>query len=335
MSRLFDFATPKSESEKQFEAFLRRGVPRDDAAYFGMKQATPEQWKAMVQSNEVSGGFLVPEAFADAVLRKLEAVSPVRQVVRSLTTSGPAINQPVRSGIQTAQRVTETQDRSSLATNVTFGLESIPVHEMLANTVISRAALEDAKYDVEAELANSAAQSFALLESSEFISGDGVGEMHGLNITTSIPAANLATCADSSGHLVTPDDIQKLAKAMPNQYLPGAKLIINPTLLLTLRGVKATSGNTYLAPVLDTSDTFMGLPVVPMPSLPDNATPAASRVVAYLIHPLAFTLVTRQEMVVQRLNEKFAELGQIGFYFFARNGGQVVLPAAVARLTTA
>jgi HK97 family phage major capsid protein len=86
---------------------------------------------------------------------------------------------------------------------------------------------------------------------------------------------------------------------------------------------------------MDSPGTFMGIPVTLVPDLADNATPAAGNVVAYFIHPLAYAVVVREDVVVQRLVERFADIGQIGFSIYSRTGGQLVLPEAVARLTTA
>ena len=218
----------------------------------------------------------------------------------------------------------------------TFKLEQVSVHEMYAFTKVSRANLADSHFPLDQELASGAAAAFALLEGTEFITGNGVGCMLGLNSATNIPAANLVACADSSGHLVTTDDILKLVyKSMGAQYIAGGRLLLNPKMLGTLRALRATSGNGYLAPVVDSPNTFLGIPVTLMPDLADNATPAASNVVAYFLNPLAYAVVVRQDVVVQRAVEMYAEQGMVGFYLYTRTGGQLVLPEAVARLTTA
>jgi HK97 family phage major capsid protein len=299
-----------------------------------------DQWldehKAMTLANDTTGGFLAAPEFSADLVRAMQNASPVRQVATVRLTGGTGALVPVRSGIQTASRVSESATRVSTSGDETFKLDTVPVHEMYTFSLISRANLADSQYDLAAELVNGASQAFGLLEGSEFITGDGNGKFLGLNAASNTPAANLVACADSSGHLVTPEDILKLVyKSMGAQYIPGARLLLNPKLLGTLRAVKASSGNTFMAPVMDTPGTFMGIPVTLIPDLEDNTTPAASHIVAYFMNPLAYRVVVREEVVVQRLVERFADTGGIGFMVYSRTGGQLVLPDAVARLTTA
>jgi HK97 family phage major capsid protein len=292
--------------------------------------------KAMSLANDSTGGYAASNEFASDIMRAMQAISPVRQVVRVVPISGgTGLNQPIRTGIQTAVRVRETEDRTANASDLAFKLAGIPVHEMMASTVISRALLADSKYPLDAELADAASRAFALLEGTEFIKGDGVGEMLGLDNST-LPTANVLACADSSGHLVAPDDILKLAyNVMPAQYLANARLLLHPRVLGALRLAKATTGNTFLAGVQDSPFTICGLPHTLLPDMESNETPAAGKAVAYLLNPAAYTVTARQELTVMRIDLLLAQSGQILFYIFQRTGGQVVLGDAIARLKTA
>ncbi len=308
---------------------MRDSIPMADDAWM-------QSHKAMTQADDTTGGYGASPEFANDILRAMQNASPVRQVVTVHTTGGRGFLQPVRTGIQTAVRVGETATRVITSGDMTFKLEQVPFHEMYAFTKISRANLADSQYPLDAELVSGAAASFALLEGTEFITGDGNGKFMGLNNAGNIPAANLITCGDSSGHLVATDDIIKLCyKSIAAPYIAGARLLVNPKMLGTLRALKAASGTSYLAPVMVSPNTFMGIPVSLMPDLADNATPAAGNVVAYFLNPLAYAVVVRQDVVVQRAVQQYAEQGFVGYYIFSRTGGQVVLGDAVARLTTA
>jgi HK97 family phage major capsid protein len=292
--------------------------------------------KAMSEADGTLGGYAASNEFSADILRLMQNASPIRQVVTVHPIGGTGMMQPVRAGIQTASRVSETGTRVATSGDMTFRLEQVSVHEMMAFTKVSRADLADSHFPLDAELASGAAAAFALLEGTEFITGNGVGCMLGLNNASNIPAANLVTCADSSGHLVATDDIIKLCyKSIAAPYIAGGRLLLHPTLLGTLRALRATSGNTYLAPVMDSPNTFMGIPVTLIPDLATNATPAAGNIVAYFLNPMAYAVVVRQDIVVQRAVEMYAEQGLVGFYIYTRTGGQIVLPEAVARLTTA
>jgi HK97 family phage major capsid protein len=53
------------------------------------------------------------------------------------------------------------------------------------------------------------------------------------------------------------------------------------------------------------------------------------------MNPLAYSIVDRTDIVVQRLDQIQAQTGQVVFYVWKRFGGQVVAPEAMARLITA
>lgn len=292
--------------------------------------------KAMNETDSTLGGYLASPEFSADILRAMQTASPVRQVVTLHPSGGLGMMQPVRAGIQTAARTGETATRVATSGDMSFKLEQVPVHEMYTFTKVSRADLADSHFPLDAELVSGAAAAFALLEGTEFISGNGTGCMLGLNSASNIPAANLVACADSSGHLVATDDIIKLCyKSIAAPYIAGGRLLLHPTLLGTLRALRATSGNTYLAPVMDSPNTFMGIPVTLIPDLATNSTPAQGNVVAYFLNPMAYALVVRTDITVQRAVENYAEQGMTGFYIYTRTGGQIVLPEAVARLTVA
>src|SRR6185437_910284 len=88
--------------------------------------------KAMSLANDTTGGYAASNEFASDILRAMQNISPVRSVVRVVPTGGTGLYQPIRTGIQTAQRVRETADRSANNTNLAFKLAGIPVHEMFA-----------------------------------------------------------------------------------------------------------------------------------------------------------------------------------------------------------
>jgi HK97 family phage major capsid protein len=97
----------------------------------------------------------------------------------------------------------------------------------------------------------------------------------------------------------------------------------------------APTQGTYLFPGYDGPSYLAGVPYTPPPDLADNATTAAGNKMAYLLHPLGYSVVVRQDITVLRLPEMFAEQGKVEFYIFQRTGGQPVLTEAVARLVTA
>jgi HK97 family phage major capsid protein len=317
----------------RFLKVLRHGMPSSEAQQARVRLAEVDAAKAMLLGDDTLGGYLAPAEFSNDLLRAMVSASPVRSVVTVVPTGGVSSLVPVRTGVQTARRVAETGTRTG--TDLSFEMDSVPVHEMYALTIVSRALATDSAYPLDVELVDAASRSFALLEGKEFVSGTGNGEMRGLDATT-LDAANIVTCADSSGHLVAAADVLKLlGESLTAPYMAGARLLLNPKLLSALRRLTATGGAIPMFPVVDYPGTLAGVPVTLMPDMESNSTAAANHNVAYLIHPQAYRLVVHQDITVVRLVEKYADTGQLGFYVFQRSGGQVVDPRGVARLVTA
>lgn len=329
----------RSLADRFFERWLRKGAKGiNDFDFKHLRWADPQQWKAMSLTGLDGSGLLASPEFAGEMLRQMVAVSPARQVARVTPLRAGSEVVPVRTTVQTAERVSETGTRMTVGTDsddLTFAGKQLAAYEMKTYTEVSRWVLQDSAYDVAAEIRDGASRAFAKLEGKEFISGTGNGEMLGLD-NTSLAAGNVVNCADSTGHTVSVDDVNKLLyQTLAADYLPDARLLINPKLLGTLRVLKAVSGNTYLAPVMDTPGTFLGQPYTLMPDLPDNGTPAANKNVLYLINPAAYRIVVRQDIVLVRINELASQINRVGFYVFARTNGHPVLPEALARLVTA
>lgn len=292
--------------------------------------------KAMSEADDTLGGYGASMEFANDILRAMSDASPVRRVARVIPT-GQATGEmiPVRAGIQVAKRISEVAQRVQTTADLSFKLEQVPVHEVYADTVVSNHLLQDSRYPLDAELRDAFVNAAALLEGDEFVSGTGNGEMAGIDGAT-LPAGNVITCADSSGHTIAADDVLKLlGTGLKAAYMDGARLLVNPKVMSALRLLKATSGNTYLFPHADVPGYFCGVPYALLADLADNATPAAGNKVAYFMHPMAYALVVRQDVFVQRLTEMLAEAGKTAFYIWQRTGGQMVLPEAMARLVTA
>jgi HK97 family phage major capsid protein len=291
-----------------------------------------EQQKAMSVADDTTGGFLAPAEFASDLLRASVEVSPVRQVANVVLSGSGAFFLPVQAAPTAASRVTETGSRTTRL-DASFSLEAIPTPELYSTTLVSRANLADGHYPLEQVLTDSAARSFALAEGTEFISGNGVGTMLGLHSAT-LATANKVTTSGSSSAIADVDLIKLALETVKGAYLPGARFLMNPHTLSKVRQLKATTGNTYLFGAGDGPSTLLGFPVTLAPDLDDSGTTGKVPVYFGDIRQ-AYTLVVRTDLTVQRLVEKYAEVGEVEFIITERVGGQVVLAEALARLTCA
>jgi HK97 family phage major capsid protein len=328
---------PRNTSEGiRFEKFLRKGIPagaEHDAEYLRMKQ-TGNDWKAMTLNNGPTGGFLASDEFSNDVLAELVDACPIRNIVTVATTGASEFIQPVRSDLPAAKRVSETTDRVA-GTDMKFDSHQFIPGEMMASVLASRWVVDDSQYDLGAAIANAAAAQFALLESAEFAKGSGVnGETLGLKYVT-LPAANVKTATDTSGHGLNAVDLMVLAhESIKSVYARNARFLMTQKTLGKAMALRNASGGEFLFQPTISSGSFasiLGIPVTICPDLPEIDT-AGLDVCYFGDFRTSFLLVDRVQLAVQRLTEPFAHTGQIEFIVYRRSVGGVIIPDGIARM---
>lgn len=300
------------------------------AAYGRFLRTGAVEKKALILADDTLGGYLAPEEYVREIIKGIQEFSPVRQVARVRQTSAKAIEIPKRSGVFNAAWVAESGARSE-TTGLTFGLETIPVHEMYALVDVSRQMLEDAAFNVEAELAAEFAERFAILEGSAFISGNAVGKPEGLLTNGSIGETN---SGDAS--LITADGLIDLLYAIKDGYARNAVFMMRRATIGAVRKLTDPATGTYLwQPALSAEQPglLLGKPVAEAPDMPaiaGNAFP-----VLFGDFRAGYTIVDRVAIEVQRDPFTQAASGNVRFIARKRVGAQVVLPEAIRKLKIA
>ena len=274
------------------------------AAYGRFLRTGAVEKKALILADDTLGGYLAPEEYVREIIKGIQEFSPVRQVARVRQTSAKSIEIPKRSGVFNAAWVAESGTRSE-TTGLTFGLETIPVHEMYALVDVSRQMLEDAAFNVEAELAAEFAERFAILEGSAFISGNAVGKPEGLLTNASIGETN---SGDAS--LIKADGLIDLLYAIKDGYARNAVFMMRRATVGAVRKLKDPATGTYLW------------------------QPALSADQPGLLRA-GYTIVDRVAIEVQRDPFTQAASGNVRFIARKRVGAQVVLPEAIRKLKIA
>jgi HK97 family phage major capsid protein len=308
-------AVEAAEAKAAYNRFLRTGAVEK---------------KALILADDTLGGYLAPDEYVREIIRGITELSPVRSVARVRQTSSKAIEIPKRSGVFSAAWVAESGARSE-TTGLTFGLETIPVHEMYALVDISRQMLEDAAFNVEAELAAEFAERFAVAEGSAFVSGDALGKPEGLLTNGSIGETN-----SGNASAITAAGLIDLIYAIKDGYARNASFMMRRATIGAIRKLTDPATGTYLwQPALsaDQPGLLLGKPVaeaVDMPAIAGNAFP-----VLFGDFRAGYTIVDRVAIEVQRDPFTQAASGNVRFIARKRVGGQVVLPEAIRKLKIA
>jgi HK97 family phage major capsid protein len=317
---------------KAFERALRVGVANLDAESKSLvKFASASEAKALSNTDDSAGGFLAPAEYVTEIIKAVQLLSPMRDLARIRTTSNRSVQIPVRKGTFAAAWVAEVGTRTE-TTGLKYGREEVPAHELYAEVIISEQDLEDSAFDMEAEIRAEAAEQIAIAEAKAFINGTGVGQPEGF-LQNATLVANFV--ANGGATLTSADKLIDLWAAVKTAYASNATWTMNRATLAAVRKLKDSQNRYIWEPGLAPGNpsTIIERPYVEMPDMPDIASNALP--IAFGDFRRAYSIVDRVQVVVKRLNEKYADTGQIAFIVRKRTGGQLVLAEAIKALKMA
>jgi len=313
----FNYEIKSAEDRAFFNTYLRKG----------QKFLMPDETKALLLGDDSAAGYLAPTGFTREIIKGLAEWSPIRENARVRPISEKSMEYPKRTGQFDAGWVSEIAERTE-TTGLTYGMETMTPHEMYALVKVSNQMLEDSAFSLQSELGMEFSERFGVLEGTAFINGDATGKPEG--VLTNSDVEKLLSGA--SGALAVGTLIE-LPYKIKRAYRKNAKWYMNDVTLAALRQLK--SGDHYIwarnygqgALAEKEPDYLLGYPVVSCVDMPDVASGAYSILFGDMRR--AYQITDRIRMSVQRLSEKYAEFGMVGFMARKRVDGQVVLPEAL------
>lgn len=305
-----------------------RVTEAEQKAYETYKEAFAA--KALNIGTDTAGGYLVPEDYRAEILKTITEYSPVRTVARVIQTGRDSVKFPKRTGQFSAAWVAEQGTRSE-TTGLTFGLESIPVHELYALVDISEQMLEDAAFDMEEFIRMEAAEQFAVAEGTAFVSGNGVGKPEGLTATN----AGLSSVNSGAATALTADGLIGLFYALKDSYARNGTWMCKRATHRVIREMKDGDGQYLWQPGLQAGQppTLLGQPIV---EAVDFTGPTSGTTYSASAKPIAFGDFRRGYLVVDRVQMSMlrdpytqATSGNVRMIFRKRVGGQVIQSEAI------
>lgn len=317
--------TTQSEAKSAFLKALRYGINALSPEEKQYVQIDNEK-KAMILGDDTTGGYLAPPEYVNEIIKGVVDFSPIRPLARVRTTSYRSVVVPVRTGTVAARWVSETRKREETG-NPKYGREEIQTHEMYALVLVSLQDLEDTAFDLEGEIREECAEQFGVAEGAAFLLGDGVDMPEGLLVNP-----NVQEDVTGDPNNLTAEALIDMCYNLKAPYAQNAVWVMNRRTIGKIRMMKGQDGQFIWQPGLAPGqpNTILDRPYVEaadMPEVAPNSTP-----VLFGDIRRAYTIVDRVQMTFQRLNEKYAEFGQVGIMVRKRVGGQVVLPEAVRKL---
>ena len=301
---------------KAWDKFMRKGNEGLDA----------EEVKALTVGTAATAGNLAPEEYVAEIIKIVTEISPVRAVARVRQTTSKEIEIPQKTANFAAVFTAETATRSE-TTGYTTALKTIGTHEMYALVDISSQLLEDAAFDMEAEMNQEFAEQFAKAEGTAFISGNGTNKPTG--ITHGNVVAHTPTGAASAA--ITTDNLMDLVHGLKSEYAANATMMFNRSTLGIIRKLKDTAGQfifqTGFSGQSGAPNTIIGIPYVEAPDVADAASGAKSVLIGDFRR--GYMIVDRLALSVLRDPFSQASGGLVRYLARRRVGGEVVLAEAM------
>lgn len=278
---------------------------------------------ALQEGVDSEGGYLVPDEFEHTLITALENDNVVRSLAHTFTTASGSHKIPIVTTKGTASWVDE--EGAIPESDNAFGQQLIGAHKVATMIKVSEELLNDSAFDLEGYFRTEFARRIGNKEEEAFLTGNGTGKPTGIFHTTG--GAELGVTA-ASGTAITSDELIDLFYSLNSAYRKNAVWLLNDSTMKTVRKLKDSNGQYLWQPALHEGsfDTLLGKRLYTSPFVPEIA--AGKKSVAFGDFSF-YWIGDRAGITFKRLNERFAETGQIGFIASKRLDGRLILPEAI------
>lgn len=318
-------AISSARYKADFATYLRTGDPGRLVAVGPVREG-----RAMGTSTPTSGGYLAPESFHQELWARLTGASAMRASASILDAIGSGVAIAYLDDSNRGRLATE--GAAGTETDFTLALKRLPLFTFDSDIVrVSLQTLQDAGVEaIEQKLIDALALRVAANLNGYASTGSGAGEPQGLfrAVVTGVTGATGQTS------VVTYDDLVDLVASVPDVYVYGrggtrsaGRFMMNGNTLSSVRKLKDGDGQPVWRPDPNgqTAGTLLGFRIVVNGDAPSLG--AGNR-------PIVFGLlgsygIADGPVLIQRLSERYAELGQAAFRVVSRHGCGLIDPAGV------
>lgn len=297
------------------EAFWNATRTRDGISY--------EVRNSLKVGVDSEGGYLVPDEFEKTLVQSLGKKRIVREHAYVFQTNSGSHKIPVVTTKGTASWIDE--EGAIPEGDDAFGQQTIGAHKVGTIIKVSEELLNDAAFDLEGYFSAEFARRIGNREEDAFFNGDGASKP--LGILADDGGADIGVTA-ASATAITAEEIISLFYSLEAPYRENAIWVFNDSTMAAIRKLKGSDGQFLWQKALHEGDheTLLGKPVFTSPFMPEIA--AGSKPV--LFGDFSFYWIgDRQGVTFKRLNERYADTGQIGFLATKRVDAKLVLPEAM------
>jgi HK97 family phage major capsid protein len=319
-----------------FEKYVLNGMSdldRDERASLRANFGGKDIKAAQGVGTGTAGGYLVPEGFRKEIIEKQKAFGAVQEVAQVLNTAtGATLPWPTNDdtgnvGALLAENTQATEQ------DITLGTEDLGAYKYTSKIVrVSLEFLQDVDWlDAQGFLQRKFAERLGRIHNQHFTTGTGTAQPQGI-VTGAVSGVTAAAVA-----AITADELIDLQHSVDPAYRNvRSKFMLSDAALKSIRKLKAAGTGEYLFQVSTTADMpnlIAGAPYVVNQDMAAPATGVKSVLYGDFLAGYVVRLVKAFELI--RLDERYADYGQVGFIAFDRADGVVQDNSAYKALTQA
>lgn len=312
-------------SPEEIAAMATAEKEKADAAYtadFWNCMHTGVAVNTMSKESGTSGGYLVPDSFDSKIVDCLRENNIVRRLATVIPTERK-MQLPTITRHTTAQWVDE--NHPYIVDDMAYGRMELDAYKLTAKSVVTDELLEDNGVHLEEFLINDMVEAIAEMEEEAFLVGDGIGKPKGIVYQAQVGAKSL-----SEGN-ISVEDIISLVYSVKTPYREKGVLVMSTDAYIKLSQYKTGYGK-YLwnEDITEGADAKLLDYDVYVSKYLDSVA-SGSKPVLYGDFS-RFIIGDRGKRTLKRLEEKYADYGQVGFIMAERTDGLLTLPEAVKSL---
>ena len=310
--------SPEQESRQNaFVKFIRNGAD-------GMEV---EEKRALAGTADNDGGIFIPPTFEKGIIMNAYNQAEIRPLCQVGKTGRDtaifgSLSKPVVAWGRKSIAVS-TQDLET-------GGKRMEIFWTTGLTTISIDTLDDAEANIISEMIDGFGSAIAEAEDDAFAVGAGDDSPSGIASDATVQANYSASGISDALYDASNNGIDCMIEAqykIKKKYRKKASWAMNSSSEGAVRKLKDGTGRYYWQPSLQigTPPTFDGKRIINPEGMADIAANAISMIFGDFSY---YKIRDRKGMSVQRLVEKYAEYGEIGFLIRKRVGGMLILPEA-------
>ncbi len=320
------------------EANKRLHIQQFAKALRGGAQSLNMEEKAAIIEN-ATGQIIVPHDLAGPIFLQLPRLGVLRDLAVIRPTTSNLVDVRALTGVTAGWGQIEIAGTAGLtdAGISATGPNTVTVQDLVALVQIGVDELLDTDANLVSLVQDIVGQKFAEMEDDAFAAGSGTSRPFGIctraTVGGLIPAAQGVTAATPS--TILPDDLKKMQYVILSRFANVGAYLASDDATQAIALLKDTTSNYLWQPSNQAGqpDRLFGRGFYRVSGMTSMAAGAGASDPAVLFGDIrsGYLVADRQRITVQRLDERYADQGLVGFLFKERVGGDVIRPAAFAK----